>query len=51
MGATMVYDKFILPYVQKYEQRVKDVINENVPVEQLKQMAAKTLGGEKMEWN
>jgi hypothetical protein len=41
MGATYVYEKYILPNVQKYEGKVKDVINENIPMDQLKEMAQK----------
>ena len=52
MGATMVYNNFILPNVQKYEGRVKQVLKENVPLDQLKDMADKAgmnLSGSKIE--
>ena len=39
MGATTVYNNFILPNVQKYEGRVKQLVDEHVPLDQLKEMA------------
>ena len=49
-GATTIYDKFILPNVQKYESRVKEIIKDNVPLEQVEQLAAKAgLSGTKMD--
>lgn len=52
MGATQVYNNFILPNVQKYEGRVKQVLKENVPLDQLKDAADKigmNLAGSKIE--
>jgi receptor expression-enhancing protein 5/6 len=52
MGASTIYEKFILPNVQKYEGRVRDAIKENIPLDQLKEMAEKAgvnMTGQKMD--
>ena len=52
MGATTVYEKYILPNVQKYEGRVKQALKENIPLDQLKEMADKAginMAGSKLD--